>query len=227
MAGLSFRSAVFSLVIVCFLSGSAVADTFTFTGNATQSEIIMDFFLSGPSFSISSAAPDGSFPPEECTWGTLCTIPAQVIGATRSPEADPGSFSQGTVGGVTAYDLVGGLTFSSFSFTAGPNIGSGPVTFTGDLTGYVFLPLGCEAQPGSCTAVGPQVFHLQLSGSGTGTTNGLAPPDGPDVILGVDYTFSGTATTVTPEPSSLLLLSSGLIGLAAIRRWHSLRRVNH
>jgi len=124
---------------------------------------------------------------------------------------------------------MGGLTFSDFSFTAGTDnpLGSGPVTFTGDLTGYVFLPLGCEGQPpGSCTALGPQVFDLQLSGSGTGTATGIANPAGFDVITSLDYTFNGTATTV-PEPSSLLLLSSSLIGFAAIRRWHLLRRVNH
>ena len=44
-----------------------------------------------------------------------------------------------------------GLTFSSLSFTAGTNLdnfsfGSGSVTFAGDLTGYVFPPLGCETQ---------------------------------------------------------------------------------
>jgi hypothetical protein len=44
MTGLSFKSAVFSLVIVCFLSGSAVADTFTFTGTATVDRDDMDFF---------------------------------------------------------------------------------------------------------------------------------------------------------------------------------------
>jgi hypothetical protein len=134
------------------------------------------------------------------------------------------------VGGVTASSLEQGvLTFSGFSFTAGTdssNFGTGPVTFTGDLTGYVFAPLGCEAQPGTCTAVGPQVFHIQLSGSGTGTASGIFAAPDLDVILRLDYTFSGIATTV-PEPSSLLLLGSGLIGFAAIRRWHLLRRVNH
>jgi hypothetical protein len=242
MTGLSFKSAVFSLVLVCFLGGSAVADTFTFTGNATFGGDFVDFFLSGPSFSISSASPIGPGGVlTTCTGGTLCTMPAQFIPTTASVPLDPGENSRGTVGGVTAYTLGatfgdGGLTFSSFSFAGENNLsgepvnftGSGPVTFTGGLKGYDFVPLGCEAQHqfGSCTDLGPQVFDLQLSGSGAGTATGTETSDGMAHIFFFDYTFSGTATTV-PEPSSLLLLSSGLVGFAAIRRWQLLRRVNH
>ena len=98
------------------------------------------------------------------------------------------------MGGVTADTLVGKLTFSSFSFTAEPDVdNNGPVTVTGDIT-------GCVDAIGSCaTDIGSQVFHLQISGSGTGTASGVLLPDGTDVIHLVDYTFSGTATT--PEPS--------------------------
>jgi hypothetical protein len=217
MTGLSFKSAVLSLVIVCFLGGAAVADTFTFTGEAFLDVNDMDFILSGPSLTLHSGFNGGPGIIGGCTQGTLCTVPAQVI------PTNPVFFSSGgTVGGVNADILEGELTFSSLSFIGEPTIDTLPTTFTGNLVGFAFLPPGCE--PGSCTDIGPQMFDLQLSGSGTVTIGATAAPGAPFVIRALDYTFSGTATTV-PEPSSLLLLSSGLAGFAAIRRWRLLRRV--
>jgi hypothetical protein len=224
-----FKSALLSLAILGLLGGSAVADSFTFTGTASLGNDVIDFFLSGPSFSINSASPGGPAGLlASCSQGTLCTIPAQFIQTTPSSLAAPGDFSGATVGGITADTLIGGgLIFSGFSFTAGTNpnnSGSGPVTFSGDLTGYIFLPVGCE-KTFTCTNVGPRVFHLHLTGSGTGSASGEDIGQGQDGFFELDYKFHGTATTV-PEPSSLLFLSSGLTGLAALKRWHLLRRVN-
>jgi hypothetical protein len=42
----SFKSAAFSLAIVLFLAGSALADSFTFTGQAAYGQDISDFFIS-------------------------------------------------------------------------------------------------------------------------------------------------------------------------------------
>jgi len=223
MTGLSLKSAVFSLVMVCLLGGSALTDTFTFTEDAFVNVDSMDFILSGPSVLLHSGFNSGPNFITLCTPGALCTIPPKDI-----PTNLFFGFSGGEVGGVTADILMGDLTFSSFSFIADPDgDSSGPVTVTGEIKGYVHLPLGCDAL-GTCTTdIGPQVFDLQISGTGIGTASGIFTPDGElDVIHAIEYRVSGTATTV-PEPSSLLLLSSGLIGFAALRRWHLLRRVNH
>jgi hypothetical protein len=229
MSGLSFKSAVLSLAIVCFLAGSARADSITFTGEAALGNDLISFFLSGPSFSIHSASPGG---PAGgffgCFQGTLCNVPAEFVQATFSYSSAPGDFSGGTVGDITAYTLTGGLIFSGSSFTAGVdpnNFGSGPVTFTGDLTGFVFLPLGCE-KSSTCTDFGPQVFHLHLSGTGIVTASGVDVGNGQDEAYLLTYNFRGTAATA-PEPSSLLLVSSGLAGLVGLTRWRLRWRVGN
>lgn len=219
MTGLPFKSVV-SLAIVCFLGGSAFADTFTFTDDAFLNADSMDFILSGSSVFLHSGFNSGPNVITLCTPGALCTIPPQDI-----PTNLFFGFSGGEVGGVTADILMGDLTFSSFSFIADPDVdSSGPVTVTGEIKGYVDLPLGCDAL-GTCTTdIGPEVFDVEINGTGIGSASGIFTPDGELLVVhAVEYRVSGTATTA-PEPSSLLLLSSGLIGFVAIWRSRLLRR---
>ena len=216
----SFKLAVLSLAASFLVAGSARADSFAFTGTATFGSDFSNFFISGPSLSLYSAAP-GAFAGLlfQCNQGDTCNVPALSIGAFPSPVGAPGGFSGGTVGGVTADTLTGSLDFSGSSFIAGcdpANLGTGPVNFAGNLMGFTFLPLGCE-NTFSCTSVGPEVFDVQLSGTGTVTAFGVFNSPGVDNVLQVQYTFSGTANTV-PEPSSLLLLGSGLTVLAGMLR---------
>ncbi len=116
----SFKLAVRSLATSFLVAGSARADSFTFTGTATFGQDISDFFISGPSLSLNSAAP-GAFAASlfMCNQGDTCNVPALSIGAFPSPVTAPGVFSGGTAGGVTADTLTGSLDFSGSSFIAG------------------------------------------------------------------------------------------------------------
>ncbi len=219
MTALSFKAGILILAISCF-SGLSRADSYTFTGTAEIGNDIANFFLAGPSFDIHSAVPSG---PANvlffCIQGTTCQVPGQLIPSFGSYLSQPGDFSGGTVNGVTADTLTGGLIFSASKFIAGTNplnVGTGPVTFAGNLTGFVFLPLGCE-QTLTCNAFGPEVFHLHITGTGTVTASGEDIGGGQDAIYSLRYAIQGTATTV-PEPSSWLLAVSGLGALAGAWR---------
>jgi PEP-CTERM motif len=221
-------AAVLALAIICLLSASALADSFTFTGGGTLGFGNDSFFLSGPSINLHSDAPccgpNGTF--NECPNGSACkTFPQQIFVFASLPP-NPGEFSGGTLGGITAYSLGfdGGLFFSNsiIKLSSDPNnLGTGPVTFTGDIRGFVFLPLGCE-KTFTCTEQGPEVFHIHLRGTGTVTASGEIFTESTDITR-LDYNFHGVATT-TPEPSSLLLVGSGLAGLAGLSRWRLRRR---
>ena len=62
---------------------------------------------------------------------------------------------------------------------------------------------------------GPQMFNLKITGTGTMTLDSFATGNGSYVIDSASVQFNGTATVV-PEPSSLTLLGSGLVGLAGL-----------
>ena len=124
----------------------------------------------------------------------------------------------GTVNGVTypALFTTGELTFngprlgapSTTSPPFGNAIAEGPFTFQGNLA--IFTDV---------LHTGPPVFAEALVGRGTATAFGYIPSDSSLFFLGRGDDFYYTFTSPVPEPSTLLMLGSGLIGaVAALRK---------
>jgi hypothetical protein len=122
---------------------------------------------------------------------------------------------------VTAVSFLGSLTSLGFRLDGGSFGGpfvAGTVTpvtadrnSVGDVVGFSFNPPDSrKVQPGQVSSV------LIISTNATNFTSGnVSVIDGGTITLA---SFEPTPSTVVPEPTSLLLVVGGLIGLAARRR---------
>ncbi len=82
-----------------------------------------------------------------------------------------------------------------------------PTFFTGGIGSFTFLPGQIDA--GETTVRMFVTYSLGSIGSGDGANF--------DISSGASFTVNGTVTSV-PEPSTILLLGGGLVGLSAHRR---------
>lgn len=163
----------------------------------------------GNFFSAFSAAPDG---PSNLGVGT--------VGVPMSLEFTPSAFSgipysYVTIGAVTTDIIYGSIDFfSSFTVPASAlTDGSftAPVDAFGSLAVYQDLTYG----QGYYTQ-GPLLGTLQFSGQGTASFD-IEPIGGDDFLIVEafgNFKGSGTLTTTTPEPGSLLLVGTGLASIA-------------
>ena len=213
------RLAARLLVLISFIaltSSAAYADPIRVvaTGNADAHEGNNTFFLSGEGFRLSGetaiTGPLSACAP--CAPGTLLSLSAS---AAPHIYGDPSIFDDTVYEGFTEY---GGVFYSGLlSFVAGsvtvpdvPLNGHAELTaafqFDGTLSGFDNFELS-----------GAPLFSTGLIGGGTATV-AFSNHAGVGLTASrITYEFEPAAAT--PEPASLLLLATGLAGVAARRRF--------
>jgi hypothetical protein len=141
--------------------------------------------------------------------------------------------------GISGPNQTGISDDGSFNVTLGPVLGTGTDIGSGDLVFGLSGPTVSEIFDfsGLNISLGPGTYYLQLSGGNVGWENGVQPlvtsagtvgPDwtcDPTISCAADAWVSGSLThafeidgTQTPEPSTIALFGTGMLGLAAVAR---------
>jgi hypothetical protein len=170
------------------------------------------YSLTGLNFSVTASGGDTGNTPNcfPCLSGTPVSLNSFLVGT---------SLGQGTA-------TIDGTTFNNVGFLGEFSFGSivvlpagmtnitvmAPFTFTGNIR-------GCEGNPLICTT--PVFSTVELVGQGIATANFIF--SGIHASGATLYSFSSVTyqfqSSEIPEPMSIVLLTSGLIGLGARLKW--------
>jgi len=217
----------FLVGFLCFVVAAASADSVntisitgtTFYGFATTAG---DYNIQGPGLNLFQFDPDGPNSIGFCTVGTVCSFTWSPVDSSNFCTFCTG-YSGGSFGSNEAQYLSPNLVFKGSAFYSGGDSLTMNFTVSGTIFGYQLV--GCTEGVGC--SLGPQVFALKISGTGSETLTINELSGTPSQIVGLQGTFSGTAApvTTTPEPGSLLLTATGLAGVWMKRRRHGLRAI--
>ena len=206
------RTKVLACVAVCLIVSLAFAGSVTIpiTGTASKGSAITlgDFNINGPGLSLIQGLPDGPGTIGLCHTGSVCNF-SFTINASGSAFCQYCLFyDSGSLGSQKAEFLVPNLTFTGSALYAGGSSISVPMTVSGTIVGYELV--NCSGET-NCS-LGPVAFELSIVGQGTGKFTMQSETGSVSVILGVQNSFTGTATVV-PEPISAVLAGTGLAGI--------------
>lgn len=207
------RPYTFGLVVLCLLlsvSLPASANSVSVTGFGYQGNTTDGLGVNTGLFSAFSAAPDG---PGILGFG-MVGVPMTL---SFSPFAFPGpGYTEVSIGKQFTDILMGGIDFTTGTFTVPASalvtgIFTVPVSVLGQVMAFRDLGGGVK---------GPLMASLSFAGTGT-VTLGLADDGNGAFIIGAavgNFTNISGNLTVLPEPSSLLLVGTGLLALRTVAR---------
>jgi len=201
-----------TIVLLLTLNILAHANSIAIAGTAAIgfAEFSGDFNIQGPGLSLYQATPDGPSSIGSCSMGALCNFSFSPIN-TAAFCSYCLFYNTGQLGNVAVQYLDPSITFTGSAVWNGQYTLSLPMIMSGTIIGYELV--GCDPGGVECS-LGPQEFTLHFTASGTGTFT--IEPTGS--IDGGTVSFSGFATAAAPEPMSLVLVGTGVLGIWQVQR---------